>query len=590
MMPGFWGSHLGIIDFELEKVDNEWTILDGMSSLRSIEDVEADEDVREAVADEHQATKDYVNAPVGETSAPLYSYFSQVQDDPTVQIVSDAQMAYVEKYIQGTELEGLPVLSAAAPFKAGRDGVTDFTDIEAGGIAIKDTTSLYKYPNTIQVLKLNGAEVREWLEWSAGQFYQIDPNSTEEQLLVRPNTRSDEGFPSYNFDIIDGVSYQIDVTQPARYDKSGEEVINPDSHRIVNLQYNGEEVSEEQVFLVATNNYRASATPIANPGGDNIVIESPDENRQALVNYIRDNGEVNPSPDNNWSLAPIDGDVNLTFHSSPEAQKYTGQVEGIEFLSELDNGFAKYSINLAATSDNNDSPDEGSDEDESTDNESDEQEEDQSSEDVIKDETQLVKNDNQKVYSYSKEAKSVTINKEAISELDQDFSVELSNGKATLLIPNKLFPEGKDVTINFGEVSNEVAENNKDAVSELVDFSIIADGEDITEFSDNPITVTFTVDKNKVNNWEDLKVVYIDENGDQKEIISPISYNKETGEVVAELTHFSAYGVFEIASADNGEVLPDTATNQYNWLMVGGLLLVFGTTTLFAVRRKRLQN
>ncbi|WP_117156475.1 5'-nucleotidase C-terminal domain-containing protein [Paraliobacillus quinghaiensis] len=589
-MPGFWGSHLGIIDFELEKVDNEWTILDGMSSLRSIEDVEADEDVREAVADEHQATKDYVNAPVGETSAPLYSYFSQVQDDPTVQIVSDAQMAYVEKYIQGTELEGLPVLSAAAPFKAGRDGVTDFTDIEAGGIAIKDTTSLYKYPNTIQVLKLNGAEVREWLEWSAGQFYQIDPNSTEEQLLVRPNTRSDEGFPSYNFDIIDGVSYQIDVTQPARYDKSGEEVINPDSHRIVNLQYNGEEVSEEQVFLVATNNYRASATPIANPGGDNIVIESPDENRQALVNYIRDNGEVNPSPDNNWSLAPIDGDVNLTFHSSPEAQKYTGQVEGIEFLSELDNGFAKYSINLAATSDNNDSPDEGSDEDESTDNESDEQEEDQSSEDVIKDETQLVKNDNQKVYSYSKEAKSVTINKEAISELDQDFSVELSNGKATLLIPNKLFPEGKDVTINFGEVSNEVAENNKDAVSELVDFSIIADGEDITEFSDNPITVTFTVDKNKVNNWEDLKVVYIDENGDQKEIISPISYNKETGEVVAELTHFSAYGVFEIASADNGEVLPDTATNQYNWLMVGGLLLVFGTTTLFAVRRKRLQN
>ncbi|RCW77295.1 secreted pullulanase [Saliterribacillus persicus] len=217
---------------------------------------------------------------------------------------------------------------------------------------------------------------------------------------------------------------------------------------------------------------------------------------------------------------------------------------------------------------------------------------------VIKDETDLVINDNNKVYSYSKKAKSVTINKEVISKLDPDFSVELTNGKATLLIPIKLFPEGTDVTINFEKVSKKVAMKNKDAVSELIDFSIIADGKEITEFPDQPITVTFAVNKNKVKNWEDLKVVYIDENGDHKEIISPISYNKEKGEVVAELTHFSAYGVFEIASdsddegasKDNGEALPDTATNQYNWLLVGGLLLVIGAITLVAVRRKRQQS
>ncbi len=140
------------------------------------------------------------------------------------------------------------------------------------------------------------------------------------------------------------------------------------------------------------------------------------------------------------------------------------------------------------------------------------------------------------------------------------------------------------------KVSKKVAMKNKDAVSELIDFSIIADGKEITEFADQPITVTFAVNKNKVKNWEDLKVVYIDENGDHKEIISPISYNKETGEVVAKLTHFSAYGVFEIASEDNGEALPDTATNQYNWLLVGGLLLVIGAITLVAVRRKRQQS
>ncbi len=357
VMPGFWGSHLGMIDFTLEKVDGEWNVNDAQSKLRAIQDpetdealVDADEEIKEAVKDDHQGTIDYVNSAVGQTESPLYSYFSQVQDDPTIQIVTDAQKAYVKNYIQGTELEGLPVLSAGAPFKAGRDGITDFTDIEAGDLAIKDTTSLYKYPNTVNVVKLSGAEVREWLEWSAGQFNQIDPKSNEEQLLVKKNTRNG-GFPSYNFDVIDGVSYEIDVTVPRRYDNGGTEVIN-DTHRIKNLTYNGEPVDPEQEFLVATNNYRAGMQ-IANPDGESIVIESPDENRQVLVDYIRENGTVDPKADGNWSFAPVKGNPDLVFYSSPEAQKYSENNEKIAFDEKMDNGFAKYSIDLASKNNGN---------------------------------------------------------------------------------------------------------------------------------------------------------------------------------------------------------------------------------------------
>ncbi|MCD5324914.1 bifunctional 2',3'-cyclic-nucleotide 2'-phosphodiesterase/3'-nucleotidase [Pontibacillus sp. HN14] len=352
VMPGFWGSHLGKIDFTLEKTDGKWEIKDAQSSLDAIYDSENDQsladpdkEIVKAVKEDHEGTIEYVNAPVGQTESDLYSYFSQVQDDPTVQIVTDAQKRYVETYIQGTEYEGLPVLSAGAPFKAGRDGVTDFTDIEAGDLAIKDTTSLYKYPNTVNVLKLNGSEVREWLEWSAGQFNQIDPESDEEQLLVKPNDRSDEGFPSYNFDVIDGVSYQIDVTVPQRYNNDGTEVIH-DTHRIQNLEYNGEPIDEDQQFLIATNNYRATATPIANPGGDNIVIESPDENRQVLVNYIRDNETIDPKADGNWSIAPVEGDPSLVFYSSPDAQGYAEANEDIAYVSTRDDGYAKYSFDL----------------------------------------------------------------------------------------------------------------------------------------------------------------------------------------------------------------------------------------------------
>ena len=62
---------------------------------------------------------------------------------------------------------------------------------------------------------MTGADVKEWLEMSAGQFNQIDPSSTAEQNLI------DEEFRTYNFDVIDGVTYEFDVTQPAKYDFEG---------------------------------------------------------------------------------------------------------------------------------------------------------------------------------------------------------------------------------------------------------------------------------------------------------------------------------------------------------------------------------
>ncbi|SEH43278.1 2',3'-cyclic-nucleotide 2'-phosphodiesterase / 3'-nucleotidase [Halobacillus karajensis] len=350
---GFWGSDLGIVDLQLEKTDGEWDVVQGQSEARPIYDsetgealVDPNQEIVDAVKHDHEETKDYVATPVGETETPLYSYFSQVLDDPTVQIVNDAQKSYIETYIQGTELEGLPVLSAAAPFKAGRDGIGDYTDIPAGGLAIKDTTSLYKYPNTVRATKINGAQVIEWLEWSAGQFNQIDPAAEEAQQLVKENTSTEPGFPSYNFDVMDGLTYQIDVTEPARYNNDGEKI--HDSHRIMNVEFNGEPIDLEQEFLVATNNYRASSK-FANPDGDNVVIESPDENRQVLVNYIRENGTINPQADGNWSFAPIEGDVTLTFESSPEGQGYAEEEEKVTYLETQSNGFAQYAVELSET-------------------------------------------------------------------------------------------------------------------------------------------------------------------------------------------------------------------------------------------------
>ena len=350
-MPGFWGSHLGVIDLELSVSDTgAWTVVDGRGVLRPIMKrdenrkwialVEPVEAIIEAVREEHEATIAFVRTGVGEVTAPINSFFALVQDDPSIQIVTDSQKRYVERLIQGTEYDGLPVLSAGAPFKGGRGGPEDYTDIAAGEIALKNVADLYIFPNTLRAVTMTGAQVREWLEMSAGAFNRIDTGSSAEQPLLN------DDFPSYNYDVIDGVTYQIDVTKPARYDKAGS-VVNADSHRIVNLSFDGKPIDPKQIFVIATNNYRASGGGNF-PGldGTNVIIEAPDTNRDVLSGYIFDLKRFDPSADGNWTFAPIQGDVNVTFRSSPDAVKALSEDVPIEASGSDADGFGKYRLLL----------------------------------------------------------------------------------------------------------------------------------------------------------------------------------------------------------------------------------------------------
>lgn len=348
-MPGAWGSHLGYVDLTLSvSGDGAWSIVDGVGGVRPIARregqaviplVEPDEEIVAAIKDDHEAAIAFVRTAVGEISAPVNSFFALVRDDPSVQIVSNAQKRYVERLIQGTEYDGMPVLSASAPFKSGgRGGVDHFTDIEAGQIALKHVADLYIYPNTLRAVMLRGREVREWLEMSASVFNRIDPAARSEQELLNP------AYLTFNFDVIDGVDYRIDVTRPPRYDADGG-LLNAGSYRIVDLRFEGEPIDPEQVFVVATNSYRAGGGGNF-PGldGSNIIIEAPDSNRDVLAAYIMDLGSVDPSADMNWSFAPIGGDVYVTFRSSPRADVALRPGSGIEKLGVDEDGFGRYRL------------------------------------------------------------------------------------------------------------------------------------------------------------------------------------------------------------------------------------------------------
>jgi 2',3'-cyclic-nucleotide 2'-phosphodiesterase/3'-nucleotidase len=351
VMAGSYGSHLGVIKLTLEKQGKEWKVVDGSGSTRPIQqrqdgkttNTEPDAEVAALLAPAHEGTLAYVRSPVGRTTARIHSFFSFLGDSPGVELVAEAQRAYIARELAGTEYAKLPILSAVAPFKSGgRPGVHFYTDIPAGEIAIRNVADLYVYPNQLAAVKLTGAQVRDWLEASTRALSVINPKSTDPQPLV--NTR----VPAYNFDILDGVTYAIDLTQPERFDRDGK-LINPDAHRIAKLTYQGKPVTDDQLFIVATNTYRANGGgTFPNLDGSSVVYQSPDTVQQAIVDYVRAKGVIDPTTDNTFSYVPLPAGVTITYDTNPQAQGLLAEQPQLSYVGPAEDGFARFKVDLSA--------------------------------------------------------------------------------------------------------------------------------------------------------------------------------------------------------------------------------------------------
>lgn len=361
VMPGMWGDHLGVVDLVLNNDGGSWKVTQSKAEARPIYDAAAkkslaaeDKKLVDVLKHDHDATREFVSKPIGKSADNMYSFLALVQDDPTVQVVNMAQKAYAEHFVQGDpDLAKLPVLSAAAPFKVGgrKNDPASYVEVEKGQLTFRNAADLYLYPNTLVVVKATGQEVKEWLECSAGQFNQIDPHSSKPQSLINW-----DGFRTYNFDVIDGVNYQIDVTQPAKYD--GEcQAINPQAERIKNLTFNGKAIDPNATFLVVTNNYRAYGGKFAGTGDSHIAFASPDENRSVLAAWIsaesKKAGEIHPAVDNNWRLAPIHSDTKLDIRieTSPSDKAAAFIKDKAQYpmkkVATDDIGFAIYQVDLS---------------------------------------------------------------------------------------------------------------------------------------------------------------------------------------------------------------------------------------------------
>ena len=339
VMAGFHGSHVGVVDLHLEHDGASWNAVGHAPRAISVVTVgdlpsASDPQIDALAAAPHRHFLQDMRRAVGRTTVAIRSHFALVSPDRGLQLVADAQRARARALIADLPQADLPLLSAVAPFYAGgRGGPRAYVDIPAGPLLRRHASELYSYPNRLCVIALTGAEVADWLEFAAGLFCRIEPQRTDQPLI-------DPAFPSYLFDMIDGLTYSVDPASPARYDPHGQ-VIHPKARRIGNLRLDGRPLDPGQMLLVATNSYRAGGgggVPILSTA--RLVCSDTRDVREALLDHIALHNPVAPRPRPTWRFARHHGTA-AWFDTAPAALDHA-LPPGIAPLGPAPGGFHRF--------------------------------------------------------------------------------------------------------------------------------------------------------------------------------------------------------------------------------------------------------
>lgn len=285
VMPGAWGSHLGVLKFELQK-KNHWYIKKTSSEALPIQNVTEDSKLVSSFQKEHAAVTKYLRQPVGQNQSHLYSWFAAIMPSLTVQLVQESIEIYARRELKETPYAHLPLICSCAPMNTGSHG-SPYLDISPGVFSINHIFSVYPYDNEVKIVKVSGKQIYDWLEFSGRVFHQITPSSDGETTAV---PLLNPAFPTFNFDCFSNVEYQIDVSQPI-------------GQRICQLTHNGKEISPYDEFIVVTNDYRAyGGGTFPHLHGSNLILDSSAMYRDLLIEYIKEVKVISLKLKKNWKL------------------------------------------------------------------------------------------------------------------------------------------------------------------------------------------------------------------------------------------------------------------------------------------------
>lgn len=263
-----WGRHLARADLYLQKTGTGWRMYAKSARTLPTDDrVEPDPEVVKIAEPYDRETQAWLSREIGESPEELTARDARFRDTAILDLIQKVQLD-----------AGKADVSMVASFNPA-------ARIAKGPVSVRDIAGLYVYENTLAVLEVTGQQLKDALEHSAKYFKEYVPGKPASDLV-------DDKIPAYNFDIAEGVTYDLDISKPI-------------GQRIQNLRFHGQPLSMTRKLRLATNNYRV------NGGGGYdmyksapVVYRSSEEIRELIIDWVAKNKKVPTKPNNNWRILP----------------------------------------------------------------------------------------------------------------------------------------------------------------------------------------------------------------------------------------------------------------------------------------------
>ncbi|MDX6443604.1 MAG: hypothetical protein QOH71_678 [Blastocatellia bacterium] len=262
-----WASHVARADIYLEKTGaGRWQVVAKQSrTIPVTEKTAIDPEIAQLGQPYDKETQAWLSRTIGESPEEITSQDCRFRDTAIIDLIQRVQLE-----------AGKGEVSMAACFNPQ-------ARIPKGPVTVRDIAGLYEYENTLVTIELTGRQLKEALEHSALYFGEYQPGKSLADLV-------DPRIPGYNFDMAEGVSYELDVTKPV-------------GQRILNLKFKGQPVDPGRKFRVVTNNYRVNGGGgFTMYKGAPVVYRSSEEVRELIIDWVERNKTIPTQANNNWRI------------------------------------------------------------------------------------------------------------------------------------------------------------------------------------------------------------------------------------------------------------------------------------------------
>lgn len=266
IQANYWGKHLARVDLYLENKGRGWrTYARSARTLATDDKVQPDATILKLSEPYDRETQAWLSRPIGESGADLTASEAAFRDTALLDLIQRVQLDV-----------GKADVSMVASFN-------EKAQISKGPVTVRDIAGLYIYENTLVVLEVTGQQLKDALEHSAKYFRPHEPGKTPRDLV-------DEKIPGYNFDMAEGVTYELNLSKPF-------------GQRIENLKFQGKPLLPNQKLRLATNNYRVNGGGgYTMYQGAPVVYRSSVEIRELIIDWVEQHKKIPTEPTNNWRI------------------------------------------------------------------------------------------------------------------------------------------------------------------------------------------------------------------------------------------------------------------------------------------------